>query len=242
MLKTYLCSTFFTAFLWQEMYKILAQANSVYAVNIAVFAPLNCTLSNIETLSIESTQDVQETIDLAEYEVRSNWFQKFGANSHSFNLQMFNVCTNVDAMQTLMEAFTDSTVTAIIGPASHIFCEPAGILAEKYNKALVSWNCVNDVMGIKSSYPTFIRTVPSSGQTARVLAMIFKHFRWKRIAILYTRDHPWYELAHTIHKELTGNDFDVENFMQFKTSLELNTIRSVMEAISSDTKGKHLTC
>lgn len=235
MYKIYLHNLFFAAFLWQEMYRILTLADSV---NIAVFAPLNCTLSNIETLSIESTQNVQETVDVAEAEVRSNWFRNYG-DSHSFNLQMFNVCTNVDAMQTLMEAFTDSTITAIIGPASHIFCEPAGTLGEKYNKALVSWNCVNDVMSIKSSYPTFIRTVPSSGQTARVLAMIFKHFRWKRIAILFTRDHPWWELSHSIHKELTGNDFDVENFIQFDRILELNATIEKLKTIIPDAKGKH---
>ena len=225
---------------WQLKWKKFTHADDKYSVNVAVFAPLNCTLGDyeIETLGIESTQHVQQTVSLAEEKVKSDWFRKYGSNSHSFNMQMFNVCTNVDAMKTLMEAYMDSTITSIIGPASHIFCEPAGTLAQEYNKVLVSWNCVNDVMSARSSYPTFIRTVPSTGQTARVLAMIFKHFRWKRIGILYTRDHPWWELSHSILKELSACDFDVTHFIQMDRILDLNSTNSAMEGIGEDTKGQ----
>ena len=231
---------FFTLFIWQLTHRRFTQANDRYSINIAVLAPLNCTLGGyeIETLSIESTHYVQETVALAEEKVKSDWFKKYGSNSHSFDLQMFNVCTNVAAIQTLMEAYTDPTTTSIIGPASHVFCEPAGTLAQEYNKALVSWNCVNDVMSVRSTYPTFIRTVPSTGQTAQVLAMIFKHFRWKRMAILYTNDHPWWELAHSILKELTACDFDVTHFVQLDRIRDLNSTKSALEGITADTKGK----
>ena len=218
----------------------MSTASDAQAVNVAVFAPFNCTAydKEWEMLSIDAEKRVQETLDLAEYEVQANWFRLFGAGSFSFHLRMYNVCTDTDAMFTLMEAFADPSITALVGPASHLFCEPAGVLAADYNKALVSWNCVDDAMSIKSSYPTFMRTVPSSGQTARVIAMIFKHFRWKRMAIVYTRNRPYWDLAHTVFKEMEASDFDVTHFVRFSEILDVNSTKLQLAEISSETKGK----
>ena len=220
--------------------KGFVDTRDLYAINIAVFAPSNCTTYDEEKgmLSVYSAQYIQKTLDLVQFQVRSRWFQDFGLHSHSFRLQMFNVCTDTAAMQSLMRAFTDSSITAVVGPANHLFCESAGALATDYNKALVSWNCIDNVMSVRPQFPTFIRIVPSSGRTARVLAMIFKHFRWKRSAIVFGRSSACRDLAYSILNELTASDLDVTHFIELEQVADLNTTKRQLENITERTKGR----
>ncbi|KAG9341410.1 hypothetical protein JZ751_019218 [Albula glossodonta] len=100
----------------------------------------------------------------------------------------------------------ESSVQAFVGPLNPGFCNAAALLGKNWNKAIVSWACVNYELDQAQSYPTFARSLPSP---TRVLFTVLKHFRWASIGIISSNEDIWVDTASKVATSLRSRGLPV---------------------------------
>ncbi|XP_020372710.2 retinal guanylyl cyclase 2-like isoform X2 [Rhincodon typus] len=96
--------------------------------------------------------------------------------------------------------------SGFVGPLNPGYCAAAGLLAESWDKPLVSWACPDPEPGRRRrrrrrerthpAFATFARPTPSA---AAVLLRVLEHFGWARVAVVSSEQELWVETA----RELT---------------------------------------
>ncbi|KAJ8267156.1 hypothetical protein GJAV_G00139150 [Gymnothorax javanicus] len=88
--------------------------------------------------------------------------------------------------------------SAFLGPANPGFCYSAALLGKHWNKAVLSWSCLQPKMD-RSMYTTFLRPTPL---TSRVLFSVLRFFRWARVGIVTSWDDLWVATGHELAASL----------------------------------------
>ncbi|XP_063160822.1 retinal guanylyl cyclase 2-like [Candoia aspera] len=104
--------------------------------------------------------------------------------------------------------FAGSTkhLSAFIGPLNPSYCDTAALLARGWNKAMVSWVCLNDELDNPINHPTFARTLPSS---ASVLFTVLKYFSWAHVGIVSSKEDLWVDAADKLAGALRSHGLPV---------------------------------
>ncbi|KAJ8394689.1 hypothetical protein AAFF_G00042890 [Aldrovandia affinis] len=100
----------------------------------------------------------------------------------------------------------ESSVQAFVGPSNPGFCNAAALLGKNWNKAIVSWACVNYELDQVQSYPTFARSMPSP---TRVLFTVLRHFKWASIGIISSNEDIWMNTASKLASSLRSRGLPV---------------------------------
>ncbi|XP_059498527.1 retinal guanylyl cyclase 2-like isoform X2 [Stegostoma tigrinum] len=91
--------------------------------------------------------------------------------------------------------------SGFVGPLNPGYCAAAGLLAESWDKPLVSWACPDPEPGSRRrrrrqrthpAFATFARPTPSA---AAVLLRVLEHFGWARVAVVSSQQELWVETA-----------------------------------------------
>ncbi|KAJ8348461.1 hypothetical protein SKAU_G00270500 [Synaphobranchus kaupii] len=100
----------------------------------------------------------------------------------------------------------ENSVQAFVGPLNPGFCNAAALLGKNWDKAIVSWACVNYELDQGHSYPTFARALPSP---TRVLFTVLKHFQWASIGIVSSNEDIWVDTANKVAASLRSRGLPV---------------------------------
>ncbi|XP_072517568.1 retinal guanylyl cyclase 2-like [Salminus brasiliensis] len=133
-------------------------------------------------------------------------------------------CQTSMALRSFIGYYTRAS--AFVGPVNPGYCEAASLIAKNWNKALVSWSCVNNELESSWQHPTFVRTMPSPIWVLRILA---RHFRWANIAIMASADDVWMDTASKVADALRSHGFPVR--MVLSTSNDPASIRHALRKI-----------
>ncbi|XP_036380077.1 retinal guanylyl cyclase 2-like [Megalops cyprinoides] len=135
----------------------------------------------------------------------------------------------------------ENLVQAFVGPSNPGFCNAAALLGKNWNKAIVSWACVNYELDRIQSYPTFARSLPS---TTRVLFSVLKHFKWASIGIVSSNEDIWVDTASKVATSLrsqglpvgivtTMGDNDTETEMTLRKIQQAGNIKVIIMCMHS---------
>ncbi|XP_015685183.1 retinal guanylyl cyclase 2-like, partial [Protobothrops mucrosquamatus] len=107
-----------------------------------------------------------------------------------------------------MARFADSSknLSAFIGPLNPRHCEAASWLARGWNKAMLSWVCLEDHLDYPMDQPALIRTLPSA---ATVLLAVLKYFSWAHVGIVSSEGDLWVDTAHKLASVLRSHGLPV---------------------------------
>ncbi len=218
---------------------VIAQATDI----VALFTHDNCEIGD------EMSPGESSLISTEEKATRL----LFSGNKPSVEFREYNICTELEALGRLLEAFRDEDTLALIGPALHpSLCSSMASLAAEYDKIMLSYYCIGDIRGDHSqhsyhrtmslhSHPstmTMVRSIPTSVVISSVLSKTFSHFRYKRFAIYFTENNLCWELAHSVLTSLSSDGFHLKHFVQLDTILNRNSTLDSLTGLKSDTKGR----
>ena len=153
-------------------------------------------------------------------------------------------CDSVQAVGIAADLMRSPTpVHAYIGPGCSVACLAAGLLAQYWNKAIVSFSCSSSDLEDRKKYSTFARTQPFSRTYSRstpsILLQVMVKFKWKRAAILARDDTPssiWAPIAIDVHGYFHKNNITVSYFKLYKTLTDVEAQRKDTEKILTETK------
>ncbi|XP_070607616.1 retinal guanylyl cyclase 2-like [Erythrolamprus reginae] len=114
---------------------------------------------------------------------------------------------NLQAWKT-MARFIDSAKnrSAFIGPLNPSYCEAASLLAQVWNKPMLSWACLNDDLEKPINQSWFVRTLPSA---ASVLLTVLRYFNWAHIGIISSKGLLWMDTAQKLASVLRSHGLPV---------------------------------
>ena len=156
-----------------------------------------------------------------------------------------SACDSVKAVGIAAELMQSSaaSVDAYVGPGCSIACLSAGLLAQYWNKPIISFSCSSSGLEDRNKYSTFARTQPFSRtysqSTPSILLQIMRRFRWKRAAILAKDDGPtsiWAPIAHNVDKLFQGSNITVSFYNVYKTADDPETQQKDAETLLTETK------
>lgn len=133
-------------------------------------------------------------------------------------------CQTSMALRGFMGYYTRASV--FLGPINPGYCEAASLITKNWNKALISWSCVNHELENSWQHPTFVRTMPSPVRVLRILA---RQFRWANIAIVASADDVWVDTSNKVADAFRSHGFPVR--MVLSTSNDLASIRHSLRKI-----------
>ncbi|XP_007247112.2 retinal guanylyl cyclase 2 isoform X1 [Astyanax mexicanus] len=133
-------------------------------------------------------------------------------------------CQTSMALRSFIGYYTRAS--AFLGPVNPGYCEAASLIAKNWNKALISWSCVNHELENSWQHPTFVRTMPSPVKVLRIMA---RHFRWANIAIVASADDVWMDTSNKVADAFRSHGFPVR--MVLSTSNDLVSIRHALKKI-----------
>ena len=81
----------------------------------------------------------------------------------------------------------------IKGPACDELCSPAGLLAAKLNKPVLSYSCASSVLDSRTKYPTVARTSVDYAGIGNFVYDILHHFHWTRVILVQGHEDIWRE-------------------------------------------------
>ncbi|KAL4228863.1 hypothetical protein ACF0H5_011903 [Mactra antiquata] len=84
-------------------------------------------------------------------------------------------------------------VDAFIGPACDSICLPAGLLAGKWNKAMISYACSSTELSNQNAYPTFARTTALYVEMTNFLIDFLNYYNWDRVVLIEGSESIWRE-------------------------------------------------
>lgn len=140
-----------------------------------------------------------------------------------------SACDSVKAVGIAADLMrSETSVDAYIGPGCSIACLSAGLLAQYWNKPIISYSCSSSDLENREKYSTFVRTQPFSRtysqSTPPILLQIMRTFKWKRAAILAEDDTPmsiWAPMAIDLNDYFKENNITVSYFNVYKTTEDL---------------------
>ncbi|KAH3826118.1 hypothetical protein DPMN_128011 [Dreissena polymorpha] len=101
---------------------------------------------------------------------------------HNITFDFIMADTHCDIGQGLYQLVEmNPHVNAYIGPACDAVCLPAGLLAAKWDKPMISYSCSSRALSNHGAYKTFARTTAIYVDMLNFLVDILHHFKWDRI-------------------------------------------------------------
>ena len=155
-----------------------------------------------------------------------------------------SACNSVKAVGIAADLMqSPASVDAYIGPGCSAACLSAGLLAQYWNKPIISYSCSSSDLEDKEKYSTFARTQPFSRtysqSTPLLLLQIMRTFQWKRAAILAKDDTPtniWAPVAIDLNDHFNENNMTVSYFNVYKTSGNSEADQKHIETLLRETK------
>ena len=136
-----------------------------------------------------------------------------------------------------------ASVDAYIGPGCSIACLSAALLAQYWNKPIISYSCSSSDLEDKTKYSTFARTQPFSRtysqSTPSILLQIMRRYKWQRAAILATDDGPtsiWVPIAENVIQYFKQSNLTVSYHNIYKEADDPETNQNDAERILGETK------
>ncbi|XP_035290382.1 retinal guanylyl cyclase 1 [Anguilla anguilla] len=117
----------------------------------------------------------------------------------------------------------ESYGSAFLGPANPGYCSSAALLGKHWNKAVLSWSCLNPKMD-GGMYPTFLRPMPLA---SHVLFAALRFFRWARVAVVNSRDDLWKATGHELASSLRALGLPVHTVV----TMEMDDDNGAREAL-----------
>jgi len=155
-----------------------------------------------------------------------------------------SACDSVTAVGIAAELKqSPASVDAYIGPGCSIACLSAGLLAQYWNKPIISYSCSSSDLEDKTKYSTFARVQPFSRtysqSTPPILLQIMRRYEWQRAAILAKDDGPtsiWVPIANNVMEHFKANNLTVSYYNVFKMSDDPETQQTDTERLLGETK------
>lgn len=136
-----------------------------------------------------------------------------------------------------------ASVDAYIGPGCSIACLAAALLAQYWNKPIISYSCSSSDLEDKTKYSTFARTQPFSRtysqSTPSILLQIMRRYEWQRAAILAKDDGStsiWVPIANNVMKYFKENNLTVSYYNVYKVADDPETQQTDTERLLGETK------
>ncbi|KAM3875317.1 retinal guanylyl cyclase 2 [Diretmus argenteus] len=102
--------------------------------------------------------------------------------------------------------YYEKTADAFVGPTNPGYCNAASLLGKNWDKAILSYGCINYELDRITGYPTFARTLPSP---TRVLFTVLRHFSWANIAVVSSNEDIWMDAAGKVASALRNKGLPV---------------------------------
>ena len=148
-------------------------------------------------------------------------FSEIHKAGHDFDFQWRDTkCTPKYGIPAIAELIIEdcdissTSVDAIIGPTCSIVCEPGGYLANHWNKPMISFGCVSNLLSDKSVYPTFARTY-GTNHYGMAYIRVFQIYNFRRIAIFSSKDGLYISLSQSIRKLCYDSGISVTYYSSF---------------------------
>lgn len=132
---------------------------------------------------------------------------------------------------------------AYIGPGCSIACLAAGLLAQYWNKPMISYSCSSSDLEDITKYSTFARTQPFSRtysqSTPSILLQIMRRYKWQRAAILAKDDGStsiWVPIANNVMKYFKENNLTVSYYNVYKVADDPEIQQTDTERLLGETK------
>lgn len=103
--------------------------------------------------------------------------------------------------------------SAFLGPTNPGYCSSAALFGKTWNKAVLSWSCLDPNMN-KDTYPTFLRPLPLS---SRVLFSVLRFFRWPHVAIVTAEGDLWEATGQELASSLRALGLPVRTVVTMET-------------------------
>ncbi|KAI1898783.1 hypothetical protein AGOR_G00075920 [Albula goreensis] len=103
--------------------------------------------------------------------------------------------------------------SAFLGPTNPGYCSSAALFGKNWNKAILSWSCLDPNMN-EDMYPTFLRPLPLS---ARVLFSVLRFFRWAHVAIITAEGDLWEATGQELASSLRTLGLPVQKVVTMET-------------------------
>ncbi|XP_064185023.1 retinal guanylyl cyclase 2-like [Anguilla rostrata] len=104
--------------------------------------------------------------------------------------------------------------SAFLGPTNPGYCSSAALFGKNWNKAVLSWSCLDPNMN-EDTYPTFLRPLPLS---ARVLFSVLRFFRWPHVAIIAAEGDLWEATGQELASALRALGLPVRTVITMETN------------------------
>ena len=138
---------------------------------------------------------------------------------------------------------SSASVDGYIGPGCSIACLAAGLLAQYWNKPIISYSCSSSDLEDKTKYSTFARTQPFSRtysqSTPSILLQIMRRYKWQRAAILAKDDGStsiWVPMANNVMEYFKENNMTVSYYNVYKVADDTETQQTDTERLLGETK------
>lgn len=146
---------------------------------------------------------------------------------------------------------SSASVDAYIGPGCSIACLSAGLLAQYWNKPIISFSCSSLDLQDRDKYSTFARTQPFSRtyseSTPLILYQIMRRFKWRRAAILAEDDgltSIWAPIANNVLNYFKSSNLTISYYNVYKVMDDLETqyrdAKKLLEETQKHARGKLL--
>ena len=133
----------------------------------------------------------------------------------------------------------DPPIDVFIGPGCSVACVPAGLLADKWNLAMISWGCTAAVLSNKDQYPTFVRTVGTYDGIGSLFNTILAYMKWNRIGLLCSIESLFTMICRALQAELQANNFTVPYYGSFNPyTVSHDTLKAMFKVAKEKTHCK----
>ncbi|KAH3826173.1 hypothetical protein DPMN_128069 [Dreissena polymorpha] len=154
---------------------------------------------------------------------------------HNITFDFIMADTHCDIGQGLYQLVEmNPHVNAYIGPACDAVCLPAGLLAAKWDKPMISYSCSSRTLNNHAAYKTFARTTAIYVDMLNFLVDILHHFKWDRVTLVEGSDSLWHETAGYFQEGLEAENINTESIIisseETHESLQKRFVRSSKDA------------
>ncbi|NXH13302.1 GUC2F cyclase, partial [Bucco capensis] len=109
-------------------------------------------------------------------------------------------CQTPQALTGLLHS--ERYASGLVGIFNPAVCGAAGLLANAWNKPLVSWSCLGEVESLETLL------IPMTDPVG-ILHAVLRSFRWAHVAVVAADEDLWREVAHGLIQELRGRGLPV---------------------------------
>ena len=192
---------------------------------VAIFAPVTCGDSAMYARTIQGALD----------DSRTQLTQRGLNLSH----HVYDTCDEVSTITSIIEITQTRSYGVIIGPGHVALCDISARLAHRYEMALVSWRCTDNVLQNRDTYSTFSRSTHRTSDVSNALVHTLNHFQWKYVALISLNTEPYITLANDIHLTLNKHNFEMKLFREMTSDPSDIDIISAFSIIPDNVKGQY---